>query len=176
MISALTKIPPTARSRPGQPMRAQSDTRSCPALPDGNQMCGMTVFARSFQARTLSLSQRPRADADHVHAARRRVRARRQNSKDTIRNRVKRFCAIMAQKFGRRLACRRLAAIRSHGRMMRPECGRRPNEKARGRFPGAGCCDFCDDEQMPVICPTCQLIFKTAREAPALARACLPES
>jgi hypothetical protein len=44
--------------------------------------------------------------------------------------------------------------------MMRPECGRRPNEKARDRFPGAGCCDFCDDEQMPVICPTCQLLFK----------------
>jgi hypothetical protein len=30
------------------------------------------------------------------------------------------------------------------------------NEKARGQFPGAGFCDFCDDEDMPVICPTCQ--------------------
>ena len=33
---------------------------------------------RSFQARTLSLQERPRADADPVHAARRCVRAHRQ--------------------------------------------------------------------------------------------------
>src|SRR5215210_5524165 len=39
------------------------------------------------------------------------------------------------QRFGRRLACRRLAAIGSHGRMLRPECGRRPIQKARDRFP-----------------------------------------
>jgi hypothetical protein len=42
------------------------------------------------------------------------------------------------QQLGRRLACRRLAALRSHGRMVRPEYGRRPIQKARGRFPGAG--------------------------------------
>jgi len=48
------------------------------------------------------------------------------------------------------------------------KCGRRPirvtrfriaNEKARGRFPGAGFCNSCDDEDMPVICPTCQTLF-----------------
>ena len=33
------------------------------------------------------------------------------------------------------------------------------NEKTRGRFPGAGCCKFCDDGDMPVICPTCQTFF-----------------
>ena len=41
-------------------------------------------------------------------------------------------------------------------------CGRRPIretriEKARGRFPGAGFGNSCDDENMPVICPTCQM-------------------
>ena len=48
--------------------------------------------------------------------------------------------------------------------MVRPECGRRPIEKARGRFPGAGSQDFCDDEEMPVICPTCQLLFKMLKQ------------
>lgn len=41
-------------------------------------------------------------------------------------------------------------------------CGRRPiqevrTEKARGRFPGAGFLNSCDDANMPVICPTCQI-------------------
>jgi hypothetical protein len=31
-------------------------------------------------------------------------------------------------------------------------------EKARRRFPGAGCWVFCDDELMPVICPTSQIL------------------
>src|SRR5665647_361465 len=44
--------------------------------------------------------------------------------------------------------------------MVRRECGRRPIEKARGRFPGAGSEMSCDDGPMPVICPTCQLLFK----------------
>jgi hypothetical protein len=45
--------------------------------------------------------------------------------------------------------------------------GRRPisesaNDKARDRFPGAGSILIsCDDEIMPVICPTCQ-IFENA--------------
>src|SRR5437016_14151371 len=43
-----------------------------------------------------------------------------------------------SKKLGRRLACTRLAAIRSHGMIVRPECGRRPIQKARDRFPGAG--------------------------------------
>jgi hypothetical protein len=30
------------------------------------------------------------------------------------------------------------------------------NEKARGRFPGAGSQNSCDGEDMPVICPTAQ--------------------
>ena len=33
------------------------------------------------------------------------------------------------------------------------------NEKTRGQFPGAGFCNFCDDGDMPVICPTCQTFF-----------------
>ena len=36
-------------------------------------------------------------------------------------------------------------------------CGRRPIEKARGQFPGAGFENSCDDDDMPVICPTCQI-------------------
>jgi hypothetical protein len=31
-------------------------------------------------------------------------------------------------------------------------------EKARGQFPGAGI-NSCDDEDMPVICPTAQVLF-----------------
>src|ERR1700755_2808645 len=81
MMFAFTTMPPTARSRPGRPARAKSDTWSYRASLDRNQICGMTVFMRSFQARTLSLPERPPADADHVHAARRRVRIRRQNFK-----------------------------------------------------------------------------------------------
>jgi len=51
------------------------------------------------------------------------------------------------------------------------KCGRRPiqeirfklaNEKARDRSPGAGFCYFCDDEDMPVICPTCQTFLEGA--------------
>jgi hypothetical protein len=48
---------------------------------DRNQICGMTVFIRSFQARTLSPLRRPPADADDVRAACRRVRARRLTSR-----------------------------------------------------------------------------------------------
>jgi hypothetical protein len=38
--------------------------------------------------------------------------------------------------------------------------GKVRNEKARGRFPGAGSIlNFRDDEDMPVICPTGQVLF-----------------
>jgi hypothetical protein len=40
--------------------------------------------------------------------------------------------------------------------MWRRECGRRPIQKARRRFPGAGS-KILDGEVMPVICPTCQI-------------------
>ena len=50
--------------------------------------------------------------------------------------------------------------------------GRRPilkvwNEKTRGRFPGAGFLNSCDDRDMPVICPTCQ-IFSAAQILPSM--------
>jgi hypothetical protein len=38
--------------------------------------------------------------------------------------------------------------------------GRSSDEKARDRFPGAGI-NFWDDEDMPVICPTCQILLAT---------------
>ena len=76
--------------------------------------------------------------------------------------------ANFQQQLGRRLACRRLAAIRSHGRLVRPECGRRPIQKARDRFPGAGFNYFGDGDDMPVICPTCQTL--KLNEANARAR------
>jgi hypothetical protein len=31
--------------------------------------------------------------------------------------------------------------------------------KKPAAVPGAGFCDACDDENMPVICPTCQIPF-----------------
>src|SRR5260221_13877489 len=40
----------------------------------------------------------------------------------------------------------------------RPPDSKGPIEKARGRFPGAGI-NSCDDEDMPVICPTAQEVF-----------------
>jgi hypothetical protein len=33
------------------------------------------------------------------------------------------------------------------------------NKKARSGFFRCGLYDFCDDEDMPVICPTCQSLF-----------------
>jgi hypothetical protein len=52
------------------------------------------------------------------------------------------------------------------------KCGRRPiqeiqMQKTRGRFPGAGFCNSCDDEDMSVICPTCQTFLKTAADLAA---------
>ena len=44
------------------------------------------------------------------------------------------------------------------GRWCVCEYGRRPIQKARDRFPGAGSNCFCDDDDMPVICPTCQTL------------------
>jgi hypothetical protein len=51
--------------------------------------------------------------------------------------------------------------LRSGGMMVRPRLpsdSGNSNEKARGRFPGAGF-NSCDDEDVPVICPTCQIPF-----------------
>src|ERR1019366_10140418 len=69
-------MPPTARSRPGPPVRAISDTRSCwPRSLDMNQICGMIAgLARSFQARTVSLC-RAAGERGLGHAACRHVRA-----------------------------------------------------------------------------------------------------
>jgi hypothetical protein len=40
------------------------------------------------------------------------------------------------------------------------KCGRRPIQEIQTQKPaavsGAGFCSSCDDEDMPVICPTCQ--------------------
>jgi hypothetical protein len=85
------------------------------AEPD--QMRGMTAFAQSFQARTLSLEGRPRAGA------------------------FARVGKTVKKGFGRQRASRRLAASASW-EIGAPR-GRRPIrefgfEKARGRFPGAG--------------------------------------
>jgi hypothetical protein len=33
-------------------------------------------------------------------------------------------------------------------------------KKTRDRFPGAGFCNSCDDDDMPVICPTCQIFWR----------------
>jgi len=51
-------------------------------------------------------------------------------------------------------------------------CGRRPiqevrTEKARGRLPGAGFVNSCDDANMPVICPTCQISFEAVTDPPS---------
>jgi hypothetical protein len=51
--------------------------------------------------------------------------------------------------------------------MLRPECGRRPIEKARDRFSRRGLCYSCDDGNMPVICPTYQTFPVTANPDPA---------
>jgi hypothetical protein len=43
--------------------------------------------------------------------------------------------------------------------MRLPSDSESPNEKTRGRFPGAGS-KILDDEGMPVICPTCQILLE----------------
>jgi hypothetical protein len=52
-------------------------------------------------------------------------------------------------------------AASQFGSLRRPGSARSavycPNQKARSGFSGAGF-NFCDDEDMPVICPTCQII------------------
>jgi hypothetical protein len=43
-------------------------------------------------------------------------------------------------------------------------CGRRPirglQTKSPRRIAPCGLEDFCDDDVMPVICPTCQIVFE----------------
>jgi hypothetical protein len=121
----------------------------------------MTVLVRSFQARTLSPSRRPRASADHCPRrvpARSRVPAKfERHDPETCEADFRRDHAGQGSDDGSLADAWRQC---SHGKMLRPECGRRPIEKARDRFPGAGSEMFCDDGPMPVICPTCQLLFK----------------
>jgi hypothetical protein len=48
----------------------------------------------------------------------------------------------------------------------------KPTKKPAANFHGRGLFDFCDDVNMPVICPTCQF-FPREREAPP--RTCFAE-
>jgi hypothetical protein len=133
-----------------------------PASLDRNQICGMAVFIRPFQARTLSPLRRPRANADRVHAACRRVRAHRPTSKE-----VRTAARLEA----------RLATMRCFSGDGAPvKCGRRPiqeiqKQKPAAGFPGAGFCSSCDDGEMPVICPTCQIFFWMGLKRPTGPRA-----
>ena len=57
-------------------------------------------------------------------------------------------------------------------REMRPPSNSgNPKAKARCRFPGAGFCSSCDDGEMPVICPTCQIFFWMGLKRPTGPRA-----
>jgi hypothetical protein len=92
--------------------------------------------------RTADRREGPRAHVVLGHAAGRHVRA----------------CRLAGKRLGRQRALRRLGCF---GDGAPKNAGRRPIEKARGRFPGAGSKNSCDDEDMPVICPTAQA--KTCR-------------
>src|SRR5690242_2887075 len=103
-------------------MRGKSDKRSFWASVGKEQNMRHNRVVRSFQARTLSLEKRPRASMDFIHVACRRVRARR-------------------QQFRRARTAARLRTPRGNTlpwKIVRPECGRRPIQKARDQFPGAG--------------------------------------
>src|ERR1700732_5244013 len=106
--------------------------------PEPDQMRGMTARVRSFQARTLSLEGRPRAGA-FARAGK------------------------IEKGLGRRRASRRLAASASR-RLVRPAAAVRfrnlDSKKPATGFPArAQFSIFCDDEDMPVICPTGQVFF-----------------
>jgi hypothetical protein len=45
--------------------------------------------------------------------------------------------------------------------------GCRPIQKARDQFPGAGSKLSCDDDDMPVICPTGQRLYAAVRFSPS---------
>ena len=123
-------------------------------------MCGMTAIVRSFRREPYPARRDPHADR-RGGAACRRVRARRQK---------------IQQKLERQHASRRVfATMRCLGVAAPVKCGCRPirksgsgspNKNARGQFPGAGPKRSCHDEDMPVICPTCQMSL----ESPSIAR------
>lgn len=143
MISALTKNPPIMRSLSGQPRRARSDTLSFRAPSFEVVFPGLISNARhdrfrgSFQARTLSLEGRPRAGA---------------------------FARAGKIEKGSDGGARQGALRQAlHGDWCAPRppsdsgIGIRKSPRPvsrRGRF------NSCDDDNMPVICPTCQIFSK----------------
>jgi hypothetical protein len=124
----------------------------------------MTVITRSFQARTLSLrGEIPMADhragaacgRGPDHAARRHVRACRH--------------MLMKARTATRFTAPGDNALR--GRVMRPEMRvavrfkksvKKQDSKSPRPFSRRGLLKFCDDEDLPVICPTCQTLMAAA--------------
>src|SRR5437762_4418302 len=110
------------------------------ASSDKNKNMRHDRVMRSFQARTLSL-KRPRANMDFVHVACRRVRARRKKLKTRTATRLQTPRGNT------------LTWDDSASRMRPPSDSKSPRPVSR-----RGLCYSCDDEDMPVICPTCQIL------------------
>jgi hypothetical protein len=182
MIPALMRVPPTPRSRSGRPMRAISDTRSCwspsnkklviagldaaihhslknsfsgwmPGSSPGmtKNCCEIDMRHDRFQAiisganpippgaiRTADRRwPRPLAHVGLGHAARRHVRA----------------CRL----FKARTATRsRHPGVDARGRMRSRESALPSDSKSPRPVSRRGL-NSCDVEDMPVICPTCQI-------------------
>ena len=74
-------------------------------------------------------------------------------------------------RFGPRYALRRLATLRCAGRMARPEMRiavrfKKSDSKNPRPVSRRGLRYSCDDEDMPVICPTCQIFWNDRRSSP----------
>jgi len=110
-------------------------------------MCGMIAVQVQIIWGANLIPSGPRA-AVTIHAASRRVRAHRPI-----------VCGIEGSDGGTRATPRR-GALGDAASM----CGRRPirefQRKSPRRISPCGLYDFRDDAVLPVICPTCQIIFE----------------
>src|SRR5436190_14326475 len=127
-----------------------SDRRSCWPPSDKNKICGMIASCDHFRREPYPGKKRPRASMDLVHVACRRVRARRQKLKTRTATRLQTPRGNT------------LTWDDSASRMRPPSGSKSPRPVSR-----RGLCYSCDDEDMPVICPTCQTVPETANPTPA---------
>lgn len=138
-----TSLPHRKRDQPDERQRYQIGSHWHLA---GNKMCGM-IARRSFQARTLSPSGAAYGRGFQAHAARRHVRA----------CRLKILIVGGSDGGTRAIRCER--RVETWRRDRRPPSDSKSQRKTRGGYFRHGLYDFRDDDVLPLICPTGQLIF-----------------
>ena len=151
MMSALTAVPPISRLQSGRSARAISDTRSSASL--WNEMRGMIAKVQSFRARTVSLLQGPLAA---VASAPRRALAR---------SRVPASDDVKGSDGGTPRDAPGDGRWELRRRDMRPPSDWRiSTKKPAADFSARALHDFRDDDNLPVICPTCQMFLRSKPE------------